>query len=196
MVRLDRITTRGGDRGETSLGDGTRVRKDTLRIEAIGRVDETNAAIGLMRLVTGAGAPDSDLAAADAMLDRIQHDLFDLGADLCTPIAEDEDATQRLRIVPAQLERLDEEVASMNAGLPALRSFVLPGGTPASSWAHHARTMARAAERAVVALAAAEQVNPDAVRYLNRLSDHLFVLGRWLNGRGGSEVLWRPGANR
>lgn len=196
MVRLDRITTRGGDRGETSLGDGTRVRKDTLRIEAIGRVDETNAAIGLMRLVTGAGAPGSDLATADAMLNRIQHDLFDLGADLCTPIAEDEDVKERLRIVPAQLARLEEEVASMNAGLPPLKSFVLPGGTPASSWAHHARTMARAAERAVVALAAAERVNPDAVRYLNRLSDHLFVLGRWLNGRGASEVLWRPGANR
>lgn len=196
MVRLDRITTRGGDRGETSLGDGTRVRKDTLRIEAIGRVDETNAAIGLMRLVTGAGAPGSDLATADAMLDRIQHDLFDLGADLCTPIAEEGDMKERLRIVPAQLARLEGEVASMNAGLPPLRSFVLPGGTPASSWAHHARTMARAAERAVVALAAAERVNPDAVRYLNRLSDHLFVLGRWLNGRGASEVLWRPGANR
>ena len=196
MVRLDRITTRGGDRGETSLGDGTRVRKDTLRIEAIGRVDETNAAIGLMRLVTGAGAPGSDLATADAMLNRIQHDLFDLGADLCTPIAEEGDVKERLRIVPAQLARLEEEVASMNARLPPLRSFVLPGGTPASSWAHHARTMARAAERAVVALAAAERVNPDAVRYLNRLSDHLFVLGRWLNGRGASEVLWRPGANR
>jgi cob(I)alamin adenosyltransferase len=196
MVRLDRITTRGGDRGETSLGDGTRVRKDALRIEAIGRVDETNAAIGLLRLVTAAGAPGSDLAQADAMLDRIQHDLFDLGADLCMPIEPGEDAARRLRIVPAQLERLEAEVAAMNADLPALTSFVLPGGSAASAWAHHARTVARAAERAVVALAAAEKLNPDAVRYLNRLSDHLFVLGRWLNGRGASEVLWRPGANR
>lgn len=196
MVRLDRITTRGGDRGETSLGDGTRVRKDALRIEAIGRVDETNAAIGLLRRVTGAGEEGSDLARADAMLDRIQHDLFDLGADLCMPVEPGEDPAQRLRIVASQLERLEAEVAAMNADLPALKSFVLPGGSAASAWAHHARTLARAAERAVVALAAAEPVNPEAVRYLNRLSDHLFVLGRWLNGRGASEVLWRPGANR
>ena len=196
MVRLDRITTRGGDRGETSLGDGTRVRKDALRIEAIGKVDEANAAIGLLRRVTGAGEAGSDLARADAMLDRIQHDLFDLGADLCMPVEPGEDPAQRLRIVAAQLERLEAEVAAMNADLPALRSFVLPGGSAASAWAHHARTLARAAERAVVALAAAEPLNPDAVRYLNRLSDHLFVLGRWLNGRGASEVLWRPGANR
>ncbi|GIX09242.1 cob(I)yrinic acid a,c-diamide adenosyltransferase [Elioraea sp.] len=196
MVRLDRITTRGGDRGETSLGDGTRLRKDARRIEAIGRVDETNAAIGLMRLVTGAGEAGSDLARADGMLDCIQHDLFDLGADLCTPFAEGEDQTRTLRIVPAQLARLEAEIAAMNAELPPLRSFVLPGGTPASAWAHHARTVARAAERAVVALAAAEPVNPDALRYLNRLSDHLFVLGRWLNRRGGAEVLWRPGVNR
>jgi cob(I)alamin adenosyltransferase len=196
MVRLDRITTRGGDGGETSLGDGSRVRKDALRIEAIGRVDETNAALGLLRLVTGAGEAGSDLAAADAMLDRLQHDLFDLGADLCTPIAEGEAPKRRLRIVPAQLARLEEEVAAMNADLPALTSFVLPGGSAASAWAHHARTLARAAERAVVALAASEPVNPDVVRYLNRLSDHLFVLGRWLNRRGASELLWRPGANR
>ncbi len=196
MVRLDRITTRGGDRGETSLGDGTRVRKDALRIEAIGRVDEANAALGLLRRVTGAGEAGSDLAQADAMLDRIQHDLFDLGADLCMPVEPGEDPAQRLRIVAAQLERLEAEVAAMNADLPPLKSFVLPGGSAASAWAHHARTLARAAERAVVALAAAEPVNPDAVRYLNRLSDHLFVLGRWLNGRGTAEVLWRPGANR
>jgi cob(I)alamin adenosyltransferase len=196
MVRLDRITTRGGDRGETSLGDGTRVRKDALRIEAIGRVDETNAALGLMRRVTGAGEAGSDLAQADAMLDRIQHDLFDLGADLCMPVEPGEDPARRLRIVASQLERLEAEVAAINADLPPLTSFVLPGGSAASAWAHHARTVARAAERAVVALAAAEPINPDAVRYLNRLSDHLFVLGRWLNGRGTAEVLWRPGANR
>ncbi|WP_291295139.1 cob(I)yrinic acid a,c-diamide adenosyltransferase [Elioraea sp.] len=196
MVRLDRITTRGGDAGQTSLGDGTRVSKDTLRIEAIGRVDEANAAIGLMRLVTAAGDPGSDLATADAMLASIQNDLFDLGADLCVPVAENEAEGAALRIVAAQLLRLEEEVARMNADLPPLRSFVLPGGTPASAWAHHARTVARTAERATVSLAAAETLNPDAVRYLNRLSDHLFVMGRWLNGRGGSEVLWKPGATR
>lgn len=196
MVRLDRITTRGGDGGETSLGDGTRVRKDALRIEAIGRVDEANAAIGLLRLVTAKAEAGSDLALADAMLDRIQHDLFDLGADLCMPIEPGEDPARKLRIVPAQLARLESEIAAMNADLPPLRSFVLPGGSPASAWAHHARTVARSAERATVALAAAEPINPDAVRYLNRLSDHLFVLGRWLNARGGTEVLWRPGANR
>jgi cob(I)alamin adenosyltransferase len=196
MVRLDRITTRGGDAGQTSLGDGTRVGKDTLRIEAIGKVDEANAAIGLMRLVTGSGEAGSDLAAADAMLAAIQNDLFDLGADLCVPLAEGEAAGAALRVVPAQLLRLEDEVARMNEALPALRSFVLPGGTPASAWAHHARTVARAAERAAVALAAAEPINPDAVRYLNRLSDYLFVMGRWLNGRGASEVLWKPGATR
>jgi cob(I)alamin adenosyltransferase len=196
MVRLDRITTRGGDAGQTSLGDGTRVGKDTLRIEAIGKVDEANAAIGLLRLVTGAGEPGSDLAVADAMLASIQHDLFDLGADLCVPLAPGEAEGAALRIVPAQLARLEEEVARMNAELPPLRSFVLPGGTAASAWAHHARTLARAAERATVALAAAEPLNPDAVRYLNRLSDHLFVMGRWLNSRGASEVLWKPGATR
>jgi len=196
MVRLDRITTRGGDGGETSLGDGTRVRKDALRIEAIGKVDEANAAIGLLRLVTGAGEPGSDLAAADAMLAAIQHDLFDLGADLCVPLAPGEAEGASLRIVPAQLARLEDEIARMNAELPPLRSFVLPGGSPASAWAHHARMVVRAAERATVALAASERINPDAVRYLNRLSDHLFVLGRWLNDRGASEVLWQPGATR
>ena len=196
MVRLDRITTRGGDRGQTSLGDGTRVGKDTPRIEAIGKVDETNAAIGLLRLITGAGEPGSDLAVADAMLARIQQDLFDLGADLCVPFAPREADGAALRIVPGQIARLEEEVARMNGELPPLKSFVLPGGSPASAWAHHARTIARAAERATVALANAEPVNPEAVRYLNRLSDHLFVLGRWLNGRGATEVLWQPGATR
>ncbi len=196
MVRLDRITTRGGDAGQTSLGDGTRVGKATARIAAMGKVDELNAAIGLLRLVTGAGEAGSDLARADAMLAAIQNDLFDLGADLCVPVAEGEAPGAALRIVPAQLLRLEQEIGEMNAELPALRSFVLPGGSPASAWAHHARTIARGAERATVALASAEARNPDAVRYLNRLSDHLFVLGRWLNGRGASEVLWKPGATR
>ena len=183
MVKLDVITTRGGDAGETSLGDGTRVRKDTLRVEAMGAVDEANAALGLLRLHTA--------GAADAMLARMQHDLFDVGADLCMPGAEG-----GLRITDGQCARLEAEVAAMNAGLPTLRSFVLPGGTAAAAHAHLARTLARRAERAVVALAAAEALNPALVRYLNRLSDHLFVLGRVLNDNGAADVLWVPGGSR
>ncbi|WP_159996286.1 cob(I)yrinic acid a,c-diamide adenosyltransferase [Roseomonas sp. 18066] len=183
MVRLDIITTRGGDGGQTSLGDGSRVAKDTLRIEAIGAVDEANAAIGLVRLHS-TGEPD-------AMLARIQNDLFDLGADLCVP---DLAAEGRLRMADSQCARLEAEVAAMNAGLPPLRSFVLPGGTPAGAQAHLARTIARRAERVVVALAAVEPVNPVALRYLNRLSDHLFVISRVLNG--GADPLWVPGAAR
>ncbi|MDB5368590.1 MAG: ATP:cob(I)alamin adenosyltransferase [Roseomonas sp.] len=184
MVRLDIITTRGGDAGQTSLGDGTRVAKDTLRIEAIGAVDEANTALGLLRLHT-ARHP------ADAMLARIQNDLFDLGADLCVPGQGGDD---RLRMADTQCARLEAELAEMNAGLPPLRSFVLPGGTPAAAHAHLARTAARRAERVVVALAAAEAVNPVALRYLNRLSDHLFVLSRSLNA--GNDVLWVPGQER
>ncbi|MXP64705.1 cob(I)yrinic acid a,c-diamide adenosyltransferase [Roseomonas sp. M0104] len=183
MVRLDVITTRGGDRGETSLGDGSRVRKDALRVEAIGAVDEANATLGLLRLHTE--------AEVDAMLARIQNDLFDLGADLCVP---GDEAGDRLRVTDAQCARLEAEIAAMNAALPPLRSFVLPGGTPAAAHAHLARTTARRAERVVVALAAAEAVNAAALRYLNRLSDHLFVLSRALNA--GGDVLWVPGGTR
>jgi cob(I)alamin adenosyltransferase len=183
MVKLDVITTRGGDAGETSLGDGTRVRKDALRVEAIGAVDEANAALGLLRVQT-AGEPE-----VDAMLARIQNDLFDLGADLCVPGTGED----RLRVTTAQCLRLEAEITAMNTELPALRSFVLPGGTPAAAAAHLARTLARRAERAVVALAAAEALNPEAVRYLNRLSDHLFVLSRRLNGNGAGDVVWVPG---
>ncbi|MFZ4406355.1 MAG: cob(I)yrinic acid a,c-diamide adenosyltransferase [Paracraurococcus sp.] len=186
MVRLDVITTRGGDQGETSLGDGTRVRKDALRVEAMGAVDEANAAIGLLRVQT------ATMPEADAMLARIQNDLFDLGADLCVP----GEAAGRLRVTLAQCLRLEQELAAMNAALPPLRSFVLPGGTPAAAAAHLARTLARRAERSVVALAAAEALNPEAVRYLNRLSDHLFVLSRRLNGNGAADVVWVPGATR
>jgi len=196
MVRLDRITTRGGDKGETSLGDGRRVRKDDPRIAAYGAVDEANAAIGLMRQATRNAPPGSDRAAADAMLERIQHDLFDLGADLCVPETAEELPGARLRIQQAQVARLEAEAADMNADLPPLRSFVLPGGTAASAWAHLARTIARRAERETVALAAVAAINPEVLRYLNRLSDHLFVLGRWLNGRGAEDVTWRPGATR
>jgi cob(I)alamin adenosyltransferase len=187
VVRLTRIYTRGGDKGETSLGDGSRVAKQALRVEAYGTVDETNAAIGLARLHT---AGDED-----AMLGRIQNDLFDLGADLCTPEGGSR-AAGALRIVAAQTGRLEAEIDAMNAELRPLDSFILPGGTPAAASLHLARTICRRAERLVCALAAEETVNPEVVKYLNRLSDHLFVLGRRLNNNGTQDVLWQPGATR
>ena len=186
MVKLDVITTRGGDAGETSLGDGSRVRKDALRVEAYGTVDEANAAIGLLRLHLAGDAE------ADAMLARVQNDLFDLGADLCVPGT----AGDRLRVSDAQCLRLEAEVAAMNALIPPLASFVLPGGSPGAAHAHLARTVVRRAERLVVALAVVETVNGAVVRYLNRLSDHLFVLSRRLNGNGARDVTWQPGATR
>jgi cob(I)alamin adenosyltransferase len=191
MVRLTRIYTRGGDAGETSLGDGSRVPKHALRVEAYGAVDEANAAIGLARLHVTA---DSD-AEADAMLARIQNELFDLGADLCTP-EDGRRAAGALRIVAAQVERLEREIDAMNAALLPLESFILPGGSPAAAYLHLARTVTRRAERLICALAAAETVNPEAVKYANRLSDHLFVLGRRVNDNGAHDVLWRPGATR
>ena len=187
-MRIDRVVTKGGDGGQTSLGDGERVPKDAPRIEAVGAVDEANAAIGVLRLQTG-GDADAD---ADAMLARIQNDLFDLGADLCVPGT----AADRLRLAETATRRLEAEVATLNAALPPLTSFVLPGGSPAAAYAHLARTIARRAERRVVALARLETVNPELIRYLNRLSDHLFVLGRRFNARATSDVLWVPGANR
>ena len=186
MVKLDVIMTRGGDGGETSLGDGARVRKDALRVEAYGTVDEANAAIGVLRLHT------REDAEADGMLARIQNDLFDIGADLCVP----GEAGARLRLADTQSARLEAELAAMNGQMPALKSFVLPGGTAGAAAAHVARTVTRRAERLVVALAAAEEVNPAVIRYLNRLSDHLFVLARRLNGNGAGDVLWVPGATR
>jgi cob(I)alamin adenosyltransferase len=184
MVQLTRIYTRGGDQGRTSLGDGSRVAKHALRVEAYGNVDETNATIGLARLHCQ--------GAADAALARIQNDLFDLGADLCRP----EDGSQHLRIVEDQVLRLEQEIDRMNEELRPLSSFVLPGGTAAAANLHLARTVARRAERSVVQLAEQEAVNPAAIRYLNRLSDHLFVLSRVVNGNGADDVLWVPGANR
>jgi cob(I)alamin adenosyltransferase len=186
MVRIDRVVTRGGDGGATSLGDGERVAKDAPRIEAVGAVDEANAAIGVVRLHTEG---DAD---ADAMLARIQNDLFDLGADLCVPGT----GGDRLRLTAAAAARLEAEVAAMNVALPGLTSFILPGGTPSAAFAHLARTIARRAERRVVSLTHLEPVNPELVRYLNRLSDHLFVLGRRFNAQGTGDVLWVPGANR
>ena len=194
MVRLTRMYTRGGDKGETSLGDGSRVLKQSLRVEAYGTVDEANAAIGLARLHLGSDAE------ADAMLARIQNDLFDLGADLCTPEkgrrAPRDRTTGALRIVAAQVERLEREIDAMNAALRPLDSFILPGGMPAAAYLHLARTVTRRAERLVCSLAAAESVNPEAIKYLNRLSDHLFVLGRRVNDNGAKDVLWQPGATR
>ena len=187
MVRLTRIYTRGGDSGETSLGDGARVPKHALRVAAYGTVDEANAAIGIARLHV-------DVAAGE-MLDRIQHDLFDLGADLCTP-THGRRAAGALRIVEAQTERLETEIDAMNATLAPLDSFILPGGSPAAAHLHLARTVVRRAERLVSELAGAGEVNLEALKYLNRLSDHLFVLGRQVNDRGAGDVLWRPGANR
>jgi len=183
-IRIDRVVTRGGDRGETSLGDGTRVPKDALRVEAYGTVDEANACVGLVRLHC------ADDPEADAMLARVQNDLFDVGADLCVP----GETGERLRVTDAPVLRLEAEVEAMNAGLPPLTSFVLPGGTPAAAHAHLARTVVRRAERLVARLAREEALNPAVLRVLNRLSDHLFVLGRRLNR--GEDVAWVPGANR
>jgi len=191
MVRLTRIYTRGGDKGQTSLGDGARVPKQSLRVEAYGTVDEANAAVGLARLHTQ--------GEADAMLSRIQNDLFDLGADLCTPEGGRRGGANSrgaLRIVAAQVKRLETEIDAINAELQPLNSFVLPGGTPAAAYLHLARTVTRRAERLVCALAAEEKINPEAIKYLNRLSDHFFVLGRRLNDNGARDVLWRPGATR
>lgn len=184
MVKLNRIYTRTGDDGTTGLVDGSRRAKHDLRVEAYGAVDEANATIGLVRL----HAEGDD----DAMLARIQNDLFDLGADLATP----EGIEGALRIVPAQVTRLETEIDAMNAALAPLTSFVLPGGTPAAAALHLARTTVRRAERVTAALASGEAVNPHAVAYLNRLSDHLFVLSRAVNARAGGDVLWTPGANR
>ncbi len=187
MVQLTRIYTRGGDKGKTSLGNGSRVVKHSPRVAAYGTVDECNSVIGMARLHT------SD--EADATLSRIQNDLFDLGADLCTP-EEESPAYPPLRITAAQVERLEQEIDAMNAELEPLQSFVLPGGTAASAHLHLARTVARRAEREMTALADDEAINPEAVRFINRLSDLLFVMARYLNDKGRSDVLWVRGGNR
>ncbi len=190
MVVLNRIYTRTGDAGTTALGDGTRVRKDALRVEAYGTVDELNAVVGLARLHAS-----GELAGRLAV---IQNDLFDLGADLCRPIEPDEAEAEHppLRIIADQVRRLEHEIDTMNADLAPLRSFVLPGGTPAAAHLHLARTVCRRAERLAVALAHEEAVNAEAVRYLNRLSDWFFVAARVANDRGAADVLWEPGAGR
>jgi cob(I)alamin adenosyltransferase len=188
VVRLTRIYTKTGDQGTTALGSGKRVPKHHIRVAAYGAVDETNAAIGLARAHLG------DAKEVDEMLARIQNDLFDLGADLCRP--ESAEKPGGLRIAESQVERLEKEIDRMNAELAPLTSFVLPGGAPAGAHLHAARTIARRAERTMTELAQSEAVTGAALRYINRLSDHLFVLSRWVNGKGAKDVLWVPGANR
>jgi len=195
MVKLTRIYTKGGDKGETSLGRGERVAKHDPRVEAYGTTDEANAVIGLARAAVERTVKNDALRAhVDDMLKRIQNDLFDLGADLCT--IDGKRGEQALRMVPAQTERLEREIDAMNGELSPLTSFILPGGSEAAAWLHLARTITRRAERCVTALAADQPVSPEAIKYINRLSDHLFVLARKLNDNGGSDVLWVPGGNR
>lgn len=191
MVTLNRIYTRAGDAGTTRLATGAPVSKSHLRVEAYGAVDEANACVGLARLHTAADAE------FDAMLARIQNEMFDLGADLSTPARPDEAEGAVLRIVDGQVARLEAEIDRLNDRLPPLKSFILPGGTPAAAALHLARTVARRAEREAVRLAeAGEPVGGPAMRYLNRLSDFLFVAARWANGRGEAEVFWESGATR
>jgi cob(I)alamin adenosyltransferase len=187
MVTLSKIYTKTGDSGETGLGDGSRIAKTSLRIAAIGTVDETNSAIGVARLDA-----EGDM---DAMLSRIQNDLFDLGADLSVP-EDGRKAEGRLRMAGAQVERLEREIDAMNERLSPLTSFVLPGGTALAAHLHLARAIARRAEAAIVALAATESINPAALHYANRLSDHLFVMARSANDGGMGDVLWIPGGTR
>lgn len=199
MVVLNKIYTRTGDNGTTALGSGERVRKDSLRVSAYGTVDETNAVIGMARVhLAGAAAKGDAAVDVDAVLGRIQNDLFDLGADLCLPDRGKPLPYEPLRIVPEQVARLEREIDEMNATLKPLRSFVLPGGTPGAAALHVARTVSRRAERLIVQLAAEpdEPVSEAAIRYLNRLSDLLFVASRYVNDRGGGDVLWVPGQNR
>lgn len=185
MVRLTKIYTRGGDKGETSLGGGARVPKYDLRVEAMGAVDETNSAIGCARLHTS-----GDM---DEMLGRIQNDLFDLGADLATPEAIKKETS--LRITSGQVIRLEAEIDLLNEALEPLNSFVLPGGSSAAAQLHLARTLARRAERVMVNLGTSETLSEPSLHYINRLSDHLFVAARTLNDKGATDVLWRPGEN-
>lgn len=203
MVKLNRIYTRTGDDGSTGLGDGGRVSKAASRVAAYGAVDEANAAIGVAVVELSRSSPTTPdrslrLQQVAHLLTSIQNDLFDLGADLCCPIGQDETAGSRLRVSPAQTARLEQAIDDHNARLKPLDSFVLPGGAPAAAALHLARTVTRRAERDLVSLLNSEpdRTNPETVRYLNRLSDLLFVLARIANDDGASDVKWVPGANR
>ena len=191
MVKLNKIYTRTGDDGSTGLVDGSRLSKNDVRVRAYGDVDETNSVIGLVRL-------HLESRRLDDMLSRIQNDLFDLGADLATPLPAkgEADSEYSLRMVEAQVSRLEQELDALNADLEPLTSFVLPGGSPPAAYLHQARTVCRRAERVCVALAAKQPINPAALTYLNRLSDFLFVAARWCNDQGETDVKWVPGANR
>jgi cob(I)alamin adenosyltransferase len=193
MVVLNKIYTKTGDAGTTALGSGERVPKHALRIAAYGTVDETNAHVGMVRVHLIAGEE-----ALDSMLARIQNDLFDLGADLCVPEKDRKPGIEALRVTDAQVQRLEDEIDEMNAGLQPLRSFVLPGGSVAAAGLHVARTVSRRAERLMVELAAqpGEVVSAPALKYINRLSDFFFVASRHANDRGKGDVLWVPGKNR
>ncbi|MGE4373131.1 MAG: cob(I)yrinic acid a,c-diamide adenosyltransferase [Xanthobacter sp.] len=192
MVKLNKIYTRTGDNGTTGLGTGARVKKYDLRVAAYGTVDEANAALGIARLHL------ADELTLDTMMMRVQNDLFDLGADLCTPPTADEAPDSALRIVPEQVSRLEQDIDTLNAELSPLTSFILPAGTPAAAHLHLARTICRRAEREMVELShtESESVGAPAIHYMNRLSDLLFVAARYVNARGTADVLWVPGASR
>jgi cob(I)alamin adenosyltransferase len=189
MVRIDKIVTKAGDKGKTRLATGEPVSKASARVEAYGAVDEVNSAIGVARLHTTADP------LLDPILDRAQNDLFDLGADLATPHADDL-KFEPLRIQESQTLRLETEIDALNEKLSPLTSFILPGGSPAAAHLHMARAIARRAERAIVALSELEEISPEAIKFANRLSDLLFVAARYANDEGRSDLLWKPGANR
>ena len=192
MVRLNKIYTRTGDKGTTMLGNGERRAKHDLRVDAYGTVDETNSVVGIARLDM------ADFPELDAMLAEIQNDLFDLGADLSTPDTGEELSYEPLRIIESQVTRLEAQIDELNKDLEPLKSFVLPGGTPASAQLHLARTVSRRAERLITALAEMddEPVSPQCIQYMNRLSDFFFVAARWTNAKGKGDILWVPGKNR
>jgi cob(I)alamin adenosyltransferase len=192
-MKLDKIYTRTGDDGKTSLGDGTRLPKFHLRVTAYGSIDEANSVLGVAKLHIGDGG-------ILKVLSHIQNDLFDMGADLCRPERQEPESRkperQSLRITEEQVTWMENQIDFFNAELEPLDSFVLPGGSPASTHLHHARTVTRRAERDVVQLSAEEPINPAVIHYVNRLSDFLFVLARYLNDKGGEDVRWRPGLYR
>lgn len=187
MVKLNKIYTRTGDDGSTGLADGSRTKKDCFRVKAYGEVDEANSALGVARLYV-------DNVELDRSLARIQNDMFDLGADLSTPTLKDDG--KALRIVQSQIDRLETELDALNADIAPLKTFVLPGGSEPAAYLHLARAITRRAEREIVAMAHDEEVNPLALKYINRLSDYLFVAARWCNMQGRTDVKWVPGGER